>query len=198
MRLLLVRHAESVGNAAGIIQGRADLPLSPAGERQAVLLAKRLATESVFDELFASPLIRADGTARAIALLTGHAVQPLPEVMEYDFGEVNGMTFREAAELYPAEPGEFPVYPGEEGRSQFGDRVSTAFGALPAGRETATIVVVSHGGPITAFVLSVLGKPYPYARPLRFRIDNASITTIDLRDGQGTLIGLNDTCHLDG
>ncbi len=195
MRLLLVRHAESVGNAAGIIQGHADHPLSPGGERQAALLAERLAAGPVFDELFASPLERADRTARAIALLTGHAIQSLPQAMEYDFGEGNGMTFRESAARFPAEPGEFPAYPGEEGRSRFSDRVSAAFMSLAVGRDDASVVVVTHGGPITAFTLAVLRKPY--SRPVPFLIENASITLFDLRDGQGTLLGLNDTCHLD-
>jgi broad specificity phosphatase PhoE len=194
MRLLLVRHAESVGNAAGIIQGRADHPLSARGERQAALLAERLASGPPFDALYASPLARADGTARAIAQLSGHAIQPLPEAMEYDFGEVNGMTFREAGERYPANAGNFPIYPGEEGRPQFNERVRGAFLSLAIDHPEKSIVVVTHGGPIVAFTLAMLGRPY--RRPIPFSIHNASITVFDVNAGQATLIGLNDTCHL--
>ncbi len=196
MRLLLIRHAESAGNAAGIIQGRADLPLSPHGQQQAALLAARLAQEQPFDVLYASPLLRADATARAIADRTGHSIIPLPESMEYDFGEVNGMLFRDAVERYPAHPGQFPTYPGEEGRELFQERVCTAFRNLEHSHADAAVAVVSHGGPITVFTLATLGLPY--RRPLRFAIHNTSITTIDLRDGRGTVIGINDTCHLEG
>jgi broad specificity phosphatase PhoE len=195
MRLLLIRHAESAGNAAGIIQGWADLLLSPRGQQQAELLAERMARDHTFDFLYASPLLRADATARAIADRTGHPIEPLADLREYDFGEVNGMLYRDALERYPAEPGQFPVYPGEEGRERFRERIDAAFRRLEESHSDATVAVVSHGGPIAVFTQSVLGLPY--RRPLPFAIHNASITTIDLREGRGTVIGVNDTCHLD-
>jgi len=195
VRLLLIRHAESSGNLAGVLQGRTDSPLTPRGERQAVLLAERLAVGTSFDALYASPLIRADSTARAIASLTGHAVEHLPMAMEYDFGEASGVTFQDAAERFSISPAGFPVFPGEEGRDQFQQRVCEAFWGLERLHPEDTVAVVTHGGPITVFCLTAIGLQY--RRPAPFAIHNASITTLDIKDGRGTLVGLNDTCHLD-
>jgi len=57
------------------------------------------------------------------------------------------------------------------------------------------VAVVTHGGPITVFCFTAIGLQY--RRPAPFAIHNASITTLDIRDGRGTLVSLNDTCHLD-
>lgn len=198
MRLLLVRHAESEGNAAGVIQGHADLPLSPRGERQAALLGRHLAAHVRFDALYASPLSRADATARAVAALTGHAVRPLPAVMEYDFGEANGMEYRLVLETYGK--GErsamLLTIPGEEGRERLRERVCAALWALEDEHRDETAVVVSHGGPIVAFCTTALGLPYGGRSPIA--VHNASITTLEVRDGRATIHGINDTCHIDG
>lgn len=75
--LVLVRHGESTWIAEGRFQGRQDPPLSPLGERQAGLVAARLAQRDEHTPLpipaggpigiWHSPLGRAAQTARAIA-----------------------------------------------------------------------------------------------------------------------------------
>lgn len=195
MRLLLIRHAESAGNAAGIIQGHAEYPLSARGERQAALLAARLAQGPALDALFASPLQRADATARAIAVLTALPVQPLAALKEYDFGAGNGMAMQEARETYGRDPDGFLRFPGEEGRAAFRERVCAALWALESEFSDAAVAVVTHAGPIGAFCVAVLGLPYAGRAP--FPIRNASVTTVDVHDGKGTVLGINDTCHLE-
>lgn len=74
--LVLVRHGESTWIAEGRFQGRLDPPLSPLGERQAGLVAERLAERDEQTPLpipagppagiWHSPLARAADTARAI------------------------------------------------------------------------------------------------------------------------------------
>lgn len=198
MRLLLIRHAESAGNAAGILQGRAEYPLSPRGQRQAELLARHMAHGPRPDALFASPLLRAHDTARPIAAAIGLDVQPMPGVMEYDFGEANGMPFAEARERYGgARTGAGHLtFPGEEGRSAFRERVCAALFGIEAEGGAEIVAVISHAGPIAAFCSAVLGLP-PSVRP-PFVLHNASITSVELLEGRGTLHGINDTCHLDG
>jgi uncharacterized phosphatase len=201
VRRLLIRHAESAGNAAGIIQGHADFPLSERGRMQAELLARRLGAAQGIDALYSSPLSRAYDTARAIAVRTGHAIRALESLREYDFGQVNGMPLREALDRFGATPdpsggtATFPVYPGEEGREEFRCRVCDTLLGLEAEHGDATVTVVTHGGPITVFCLAMLEQPYRPRPP--FNVYNASITSIDVRNGRGTIYGLNDTCHLD-
>ncbi len=66
MRLLLIRHAESEGNAENRFQGQRDFPLSVRGVEQALRLAARLKDRHI-DHIYASPLSRADHTARIVA-----------------------------------------------------------------------------------------------------------------------------------
>ena len=198
MRLLLIRHAESAGNAARIIQGTSDLPLTPLGERQAELLAARLAAEGRLDAIYSSPLRRAWQTAEAIGSACRLPVQPLEGVREYDFGLGNGMPLHEARQNYavPDDAGEAHlVFPGEEGRSAFRERVTRAIWALEEGHDKQTVAVIAHGGPVAAFLLAALGLADRRRTP--FRVQNASISTLDLREGVATVLGINDRCHLD-
>ncbi|MHC4930571.1 MAG: histidine phosphatase family protein [Planctomycetota bacterium] len=63
--LVLVRHGATAWNENGYCQGRKDVPLSSRGREQAARTSEALAHLS-FDRVFASPLDRAQETARHI------------------------------------------------------------------------------------------------------------------------------------
>jgi broad specificity phosphatase PhoE len=205
MRLILVRHGESVGNFENRLQGQEDYELTELGLRQAELTAERLHREGV-TALYSSPLLRAAVTAKAIAGRIGVEASLLPDLAEYSFGALSGMTYREVREHFAATPetANLPAaereYPGEEGRQNFFHRVTEAIWVIAGRHEGETVAVVSHGGPIALFCQAVLGLPYK--RPMPFGIDNCSLAIIDVRDGAGPeheteLVRLNDTCHLE-
>ncbi len=206
MRLILVRHGESVGNFENRLQGTTDYDLTPKGVSQARLTADRLHELGVI-ALYSSPLLRAANTAAVIGERLGSPPVPLPEVREYDFGELAGTTYAELRERFrtPAVgPDGRPadrVYPGEEGREAFLRRVTEAIWGLVAKHAGENVAVVSHGGPIALFCQHVLGMPY--RRPMPFAVDNCSLSIIQVRDeeaGPGRpraiLQALNDRCHL--
>ena len=208
MKLLLVRHAESQGNAERRLQGRREFPLTERGVEQAQALASRFATTPV-TAIYASPINRSLHTAEVIAAKTGLEVITEPRVQEYDFGDaLSGLTGQEIGEKKPelvtaltTNKLEFPSYPGEEGRVAFRDRVCDALREIASThRHDEGVVVATHAGPIIVFVLETLGRTYN--RPIPFTIDNASITTIECnhKSARGVpemvVIGLNDTCHL--
>jgi broad specificity phosphatase PhoE len=56
------------------------------------------------------------------------------------------------------------------------------------------VAVVTHGGVIAVFCQSVLGMDLDRRAP--FVVENTSIFEIEIRDGRGTLLTTNDTCHL--
>jgi len=68
VRLLLVRHGETVWNANQRYQGQRDVPLSPEGRRQARQLRERLRRETVH-AVYASDLSRARETAEIEEIL---------------------------------------------------------------------------------------------------------------------------------
>jgi broad specificity phosphatase PhoE len=206
MKLVLVRHGESVGNHENRLQGQEDYDLTELGRRQAALAADRLAREGV-TAVYTSPLLRALATAEVIGGMLGATPVQLPGVREYNFGELAGATYAELRQRFAANPvgeGGRPaesIYPGEEGRDSFLRRVTDSIWETIDRHPDETVAVVSHGGPIALFCQSVLGLPY--RRPMPFAIDNCSLSLFQVRDGpvedarpRAVLLGLNDTCHL--
>lgn len=199
MRLLLIRHGQSEGNASGVIQGHLDYGLSDLGWRQAEATAAHLAHEKV-DRLLASPLLRAWDTAGVIAGALGVSAEARPALTEYNIGAASGLTGAQVRERFPEiaaafQRGERPRFPGEEGREEFFQRVSALLNAL---RETdETVVAVAHGGVVGALCYAALGLDY--SRPGMFRVANCSITEfVRDRTGRLTVQRVNDTCHLHG
>lgn len=66
MRLLLIRHGETVDNVAGVYAGSRDSALTAHGVLQAGRLAAHLAEHVEVDRMFSSDLQRAAITAQAI------------------------------------------------------------------------------------------------------------------------------------
>ena len=100
-KLYLCRHGQDEDNAAGLLNGHRDTPLTPLGRMQAATVAERVAGEDfgkALDLIFASPLQRAHSTALCICDALNRtqqrgeplAVRVLPELIERDFGFLTG------------------------------------------------------------------------------------------------------------
>lgn len=199
MRLILVRHGQSVGNAAGVLQGRLDYGLSELGLRQAEMTAHRLA-DAVAERVLSSPLLRASATADLISEVLGLEPQLEPDLAEYDIGEAAGLTGPEIRAKFPEiatirARGERFLFPGEEGRDIFHQRLAGALERLRA--LEGTTIAVAHGGVIGAFCHMVVGLDL--GRPGAFQVGNCSLTEITQdRAGRLVLSRQNDMCHLEG
>ena len=97
--LWLARHGETSWSRAGRHTGRTDVPLTPAGERQATALGERLRGVA-FALVLASPLERARRTAELAGF--GDALVLDEDLMEVDYGAYEGRT---TAEIHRARPG---------------------------------------------------------------------------------------------
>ena len=98
----LVRHGTTAWNQALRYQGRADNPLDEIGERQGACL------ESYFKDIHidlgvTSPLQRAVKTLEYCLASQDHEVPVLiePDVIEIDFGVIDGWTKEEIEAAYP-------------------------------------------------------------------------------------------------
>jgi len=87
--IVLVRHGETEFNAAGVFRGRADVALNERGLSQAEAVANTLSCTPVA-AVFASPMVRAMDTARAVA--SRHDLEPLVDLAfnNIDLGEWQG------------------------------------------------------------------------------------------------------------
>lgn len=155
-RLLLVRHAESLWNAAGRWQGQADPGLSARGREQARGLGTRLAGEAV-EALVASDLERAAETARIAARALGLEARLDPRLREHDVGAWSGLTHAEIAARWPDDyarfrAGDTELRPGGgESRRMLAARVARAAAELAA-EHAGRLVLVTHAGWLRALV----------------------------------------------
>ena len=190
MTILLVRHGETDGNAARILQ-RADVPLNDRGMRQAERLARRLSAHG-FVRILCSDLMRARMTAAPLAACSGIAVEEHPLLQERNFGDLRGTPY-DALSEDPFGPDFAP--PNGEDWPTFHARVADAFAFIVARRRDAsgTLVVVTHGLVCRALVERHARLPAGVAAPERF--DNASVTVLHEDPPHGVSL-MNCTRHL--
>jgi len=140
-KLYIVRHGETEWSLSGRHTGRTDVPLTQNGVSQAGLLAGYLSTIK-FSWVASSPLAR----ARETSLLAGFSASDLlDDLMEWDYGEYEGLTTADIQERRPgwmiwddgASGGEMPSDVGrradrviEQARSAVGDTICFAHGHL--------------------------------------------------------------------
>lgn len=201
MRLIVVRHGETIYNAQARYTGQSDVPLSGLGQRQVAMLGEHLATEQL-DVIVASDLERTRITAMAIARYHTLPVQEDADLREVALGAWEGSTYAEVrdrdAPLVARWRTDATTYapPGGETIVQLRDRVVRALKRWQTRYPEASVLWVTHGGLIGVLLCHVLD--IDLNRRWQFRHDNASITEIQLNDNRAIIVHLNETTHLRG
>lgn len=197
--LVLIRHGTTSWNQKKVYQGHNDIPLAPLGLKQAEYLRQRFKNVPV-KAFYASDLKRASETAKIIASIHQKEVITLPELKEINFGEWEGLSFTEISQRYNGileqwikNPGEVKI-PGGESYNDVKERASDAIHKIASENE-GTVVIVSHGGVISAFFCAVFRLSLTAIWKLR--LDNASVTIFDYIDNNYILKLYNDTHHLE-
>lgn len=91
--LYLLRHGESQGNLARILDSRKlNAPLTAAGRAQAQEMARLLSSVD-FAAAHASPLVRARMTAEAVCRPHGHTPVVTDDLLEVDVGSLDGASW---------------------------------------------------------------------------------------------------------
>jgi alpha-ribazole phosphatase len=197
LKLFLVRHGQTDLNKVRRYQGRIDVPLNEAGIGQAQKLALRLSSEP-FDKIYASPLVRAQETAKTIHNGRNIDIVSLPELVEMDFGKLEGKTYKEIIEVFPAwEPSVFDfTFAGGENLDSLAIRIKSFVAMLKELDEGSNILVVTHSGCLRIILCLLLD--IDINKWWQFKIDVASLTIMDNVMQGAVLTLLNDTSHLNG
>ena len=200
-RLLLLRHGQTELSVNRRYSGRGNPPLTDIGRTQADRAAKRLAARGGIDAVVSSPLGRARETASAAAAALGLSVTVLDGLTETDFGEWEGLTFREAAERDPEVHrrwlGDTSVRPpGGESFDAVRARVDAVRQQLTTDFAGSNVLVVSHVTPIkTLLQLALNAGP---SLLFRLHLDLASLSIAEFYpDGGASVRLVNDTSYLD-
>lgn len=193
--IVLLRHGQTEANAAGLLQGRVDLPLTELGRRQAEA-AVAVVPEGA--RIVCSPLRRAVETAHVIAAPRSVPVEVDERWTELDYGIYDGRPFGEVPgevwDRWRSDPDFTP--PGGESLRACGQRVREACGELASGGagSQADVVVVSHVSPIKAGVAWALGVGDTTA--WRMFLDVAAVTRLAVSPRGPSLHSFNDRSHL--
>ncbi len=175
----LIRHGETEWSKSGQHTGVSDLPLTEAGEDAARGLRQFL-DRTAFDRVFSSPLQRARRTAE----LTGVADPQLDDdLVEWDYGDYEGLTRVEVRETSP----DWTVWkdgaPGGEAPEQVSSRVDRLIGKYKAcgGRN----LLFAHGHILRALAARWIEQPVTLGEHLP--LDTARVSVLGYDRGTPTL-----------
>lgn len=189
--VFLVRHGTTDWNKALRYQGRTDNPLDEEGEKQGACLQDYF-REIPVDLGVTSPLQRARKTLMYCLATQDHEVPVLvePDVIEIDFGEVDGLTGEEIKARYPEfyrmyvldEDRGRTQSPGGESLAEVYERMRDAVLRIAAKHQGETVVIASHGTAIQAFLNFANGIPALEFK--RFVLYNVSVSCVEV-DAEG-------------
>ena len=199
-RIIAIRHGETAWNVDTRLQGHLDIALNPKGLWQAEQVARALAGEPIA-AIYASDLLRAWHTARAIAQTTEAPLMASQGLRERCFGSFEGKTYAELEAQWPEaslrwrkrEPDWAP--PGGESLLVLRQRISSTVAAMARQHMGGQIVLVAHGGVMD--VLYRLATGQDLQAPRTWHLGNAAINRLLWTPEGLTLVGWGDTGHLE-
>ena len=190
VHVFLIRHGETALNAAGVLRGQLDVPLSKTGEAEASALGE-LFREVPLRAIFSSPLRRAADTARPMAPCSGGPLEiddrltdrfygewaghPLEQVEER-FGSLDAAPFVEAWQLLEARAEEafsYAVAVAEAGAAEAG--------GSPREDSPLGVALVTHD----AVLRALLGRLLPASRMATLELPTGSWSELVSSPGKG-------------
>jgi probable phosphoglycerate mutase len=139
--IVLIRHGETEWSRDGRHTGRTDIPLTDAGRRQAELAGEWLAGRA-FARVLTSPLGRALETCRLAGF--GDRAEPRDELLEWDYGEYEGLTTPQIREQRPDWSLWRDGCPGGESAADVGRRVDALVAELREADADAALFAHGH------------------------------------------------------
>ena len=184
-RIVLVRHGEPEAAARGRCYGKLDVNLSENG-RQQIEAANRFLQQFDLAAVYASPRVRAVESAKIIAEKGGLFVQPRVAFAEIDFGDFEGLEYREVERRFPEIYKNWMTapttvqFPNGESFAEMQRRVLNEINVLRLRHAHETFAVVSHGG-VNRIVLAH-NLQIEDQHIFRLAQDYASVNVIDFYD----------------
>ena len=201
MRLVLIRHAHSESNAAGVLSGRIpNVHLSTKGVKQAEQLSQRLGSFPVA-HMRISPMERCFETIspwiNSVVLPNNPKFAPVidQELTEVDYGSWSGrklavLSRNKMWKTVQESPSRM-YFPGGEGIAQMQSRAMKSIHEAVSSKAKGSVVIVSLGDVIKSIVASALGMHLDEFQ--RIVIDPASISILDFSTTKPRTLLLNDS-----
>jgi probable phosphoglycerate mutase len=167
----------------GIIQGSYDCELNDVGLIQAEELSKKVLEANIeFTKIYSSKQKRALKTAEILSEFTTVEYVPVEGLEEINFGDWEGLSWKEVKEKYPKEYEEwyqnrrYTRSPKGESYQDMLERVLKALHRIiVAGSDN--VAIVTHSAVIMCLQCYITNTPFH--EMAKFKTDNANITEID-------------------
>ena len=202
VRIILARHGRVDWLAPERFRGRAELPLSDLGRRQAQAVARFIAATWKPDAVYTSPLGRCRETGAEIAAPFRLELRPVDGLADIDYGEWQGLTRDEAQERWPDETElwfrtpHIAAIPGGETLAGLLSRTSAALRDILWRHPDQTVVLVGHDSVNRVLLLFALEAPL--SRYWHLRQEPCAVNELFF-DNDSFIIGsINQTQHLSG
>ena len=169
--VFLVRHGETEWSLSGQHTGVTDIPLTEHG-RKAARLLRPVLSQTEFALVLSSPLQRARKTCELAGL--GDRMQVDPDLIEWNYGEYEGLT---PAQIHRAAPA-WMIFtdgcPGGESPDHVGARVDRLIDRVRA--VNGRVALFAHGHVFRVFVARWIGLPPSHGR--HFLLDTSTLNIL--------------------
>ena len=187
--IYLARHGETEWSLSGQHTGTTDIPLTDNGRRHAEALGTRLEGRQ-FAAVFSSPLGRALETCRRAGF--GERCVERPELVEWNYGEYEGVTTEEIRKTVPGWTVWTHHTPGGETPAEVGARCDAVIEELL--EVDGDVAVFAHG-----HILRVLGARWidlPPEHGARLALSTGTLSVLGWERDNRVLELWNDGSHV--
>ena len=201
-RLILVRHGHVEGISPERFRGRAKLPLTELGRREAAMTAARIAASWQPAAIYTSPMGRCIETGAAIGKAVGLSPSIMPGLNDIDYGDWQGLTNDETHARWPQELDiwrrhpDWAAIPRGESLQQVLARAVAALRDVTRRHPDDAVVLVAHDGVNRMLLLHAL--ELPLSRYWRIKQRPCCINELDFAADGFTILSVNQTDHLRG
>ena len=175
-RAILIRHGETEWSLSGQHTGVTDIPLTENGRSHARRLAPLL-SDATFSLVLTSPMQRARETCALVGL--GDRATIDDDLMEWRYGEYEGLTTKEIREKHPGWSIFADGCPGGESPEQIAARVDRVMARVRSVQ--GDVPLIAHGHLFRVFAARWLGLPP--AAGSHFLLDTATVSVLSYYHG---------------
>lgn len=199
VKLILVRHALTVDNQKSRLSGHIDSSISEEGKEQIDKITNYLKDFDI-DKIYTTTSSRTKDTVKKLSELKSIEIIEKESLKEISFGDFEGLTFKEIENRYPEEfqdmikKGYEYKYPNGESLIDSYNRVCTELDNIISDCDNQTILICSHGGTIRNIITYLISNSYKYH--WNFKIDNGSVTILEIQDGFTVITTMNNTSFI--
>ena len=199
VKLILVRHALTVDNQKSRLSGHIDSSISEEGKEQIDKITNYLKDFDI-DKIYTTTSSRTKDTVKKLSELKSIEIIEKESLKEISFGDFEGLTFDEIKDKYPKEfqdmieKGYEYKYPNGESLIDSYNRVCIELDNINSNNDDRTILISSHGGTIRNIITYLISNSYKYH--WNFKIDNGSVTILEVQDGFTVITAMNNTSFI--